>query len=80
VEFDGSRAQAISDTANDGLLEELPELPERQRACLVLHYYAGYPTSDISDIVGISSAAVRMSLTRGRRGLVKVLEKGETRD
>lgn len=80
VELDGRRAPPNPGPTDDDLIVELAELPERQRACLVLHYYAGYPTSDISDIMGISSAAVRMSLTRGRRGLKRVLERGATRD
>ena len=45
----------------------MAELTENQRGCLVLHYYGGYPTAEIAEIVGINPAAVRMSLTRGRR-------------
>lgn len=79
VEFDSGRDRVDPSNAHDGLIGELAELPERQRACLVLHYYGGYPTAEISDIVGISAASVRMSLTRGRRGLKNVLERGNAR-
>ena len=80
VEFDSSRTPDNPGNRDDGLVSELAELTDHQRACLVLHYYAGYATAEISDIVGISPAAVRMSLTRGRRGLRKVLERGEAHD
>ena len=80
VEFDSSRAPENPGSDGGGLVGELAGLPDHQRACLVLHYYAGYPTAEISDIVGISPAAVRMSLTRGRRGLRKILERSESHD
>jgi RNA polymerase sigma-70 factor (ECF subfamily) len=59
------------------LLAALRELPDQQRACLVLHYYGGYYTAEISRMVGSSPAAVRMHLTRGRRRLQALLEGGE---
>lgn len=80
VEFDSSRAPDISSPDHDGLVGELAELTDHQRACLVLHYYAGYPTAEIAEIVGINPAAVRMSLTRGRRALRKVMERSESHD
>lgn len=59
---------------------ELRELTDQQRACLSLHYYAGYPTAEISNILGISPAAVRMRMTRGRRALRKAIERGLSDD
>ncbi|HKZ28421.1 MAG TPA: sigma-70 family RNA polymerase sigma factor [Acidimicrobiia bacterium] len=59
------------------LLTALREVPERSRACLVLHYYGGYGTAEIARMVGSSPAAVRMQLTRGRRRLQELLEGGE---
>lgn len=59
------------------LLASLRELPERQRACLVLYYYGGYSTAEVSRMVRSSPAAVRMQLTRGRRRLQRLLEGGE---
>ena len=49
-------------------------LPSRQRAALVLHYYAGYRASDIARITGSTPGGVWMSLSRGRRRLREVLE------
>jgi RNA polymerase sigma-70 factor (ECF subfamily) len=56
------------------LLAALRSLPERQRAVLVLHYYAGYQTGEIGEIVGSSAATVRVHLSRGRKRLRELLE------
>lgn len=52
----------------------LGELPDRQRAALVLHYYGGHPAHDIARITGSTPAGVWMSLSRGRRQLRRILE------
>jgi len=49
-------------------------LPSRQRAALVLHYYAGYRARDIARITGSTPGGVWMSLSRGRRRLREMLE------
>lgn len=59
------------------LTAALRELPERSRACVVLHYYGGYRTGEIARMTGSTPAAVRMQLTRGRRRLQKLLDGGE---
>jgi RNA polymerase sigma-70 factor (ECF subfamily) len=59
------------------LIAALAELPHRQRASVVLHHYAGYPVAEIGRILGTSSPAVRMNLTRGRRRLRVLLEEGD---
>mgnify|MGYP001826214275 CR=1 FL=1 len=59
------------------LLAALRELPQQQRASVVLHYYGGYNAGEISRMVGSSPAGVRMHLTRGRRRLQQLLEGGE---
>lgn len=52
----------------------LGSLPPRQRAVLVLHYYAGYPAGEIARIVGSTPGGVWMSLSRGRRRLRELME------
>ena len=59
------------------LLDAWRGVPERSRACLVLHYYGGYGTAEIARMVGSTPAGVRMQLTRGRRRLRELLEGGE---
>ena len=51
------------------LLEALDRLTYRQRAATVLHYYGGYSTREIADILGSSAATVRVHLSQGRKRL-----------
>ena len=41
---------------------------------LILHYYGGYSTGEVGEILGSSAATVRVHLTRGRRRLRRLLE------
>jgi RNA polymerase sigma factor (sigma-70 family) len=59
------------------LLSTLCLLPPRQRAVLILHYYAGYRAREIADILGSTSATVRVHLSQGRRRLRRLLEEGD---
>ena len=77
-------------TRHEALTEETYEMPEpaweimralarlspMQRASVVLHHYAGYPTKDIAVILGSTAAAVRVHLSAGRRRLREMLEGG----
>ena len=56
------------------LLSALAKLPPKQRAALVLHYYADLPTRDIAVILGSSAATVRVHLSVGRKRLRGLLE------
>ena len=56
------------------LIAVLASLPLRQRAALVLHHYAGYPTSEIAATLGCNTATVRVHLSRGKKKLRKLLE------
>ena len=52
----------------------LAQLSPMQRSAVVLHYYGGYPASEIARIVGSTPAAVWVHLSRGRRNLARALE------
>jgi len=78
---DRQRFQATSSDAG----YEMEESPARligglarhspkQRAALVLHYYAGYPTREIAGILGSTAATVRVHLSQGRKRLRRILE------
>jgi len=56
------------------LIRALARLSERQRAAVLLHHYADRPISEIADILGTSSQAIRVHLLRGRRRLRRLLE------
>jgi RNA polymerase sigma-70 factor (ECF subfamily) len=56
------------------LVEALRHLPERQRASIVLHYYAGYSLNEIASILGTRKGTVGVHLHRGRARLHELLE------
>lgn len=53
------------------LLEQVANLPEKQRTVLHLHYYEGYSLREIAQILEVSVPAVKMRLKRGREALRK---------
>jgi RNA polymerase sigma factor (sigma-70 family) len=56
------------------LLRTLQSLSPRQRAVIILHFYAGYPTREVAAILGCTPGTVRMHITQGRRRLRRLLE------
>ena len=62
----------------DGALWELIlSLPEKYRLVLYLHYYQGYSTQEIGELMGQEPATVRVWLSRGRKKLKLRLEAEE---
>jgi RNA polymerase sigma-70 factor, ECF subfamily len=55
------------------VLAALAKLSPKQRAAVVLHHYAGYPVKEVAEIVGSTSAAVKVHLNRGRNRLRELL-------
>jgi RNA polymerase sigma-70 factor (ECF subfamily) len=49
--------------------ELVARLPETQRSCVVLYYFADRPVSEVASILGTSSSAVGVHLYRGRKAL-----------
>lgn len=56
------------------LVEALSQLPDRQRASIVLHYYAGYSLDEIASILGTRKGTIGAHLHRGRARLHELLE------
>lgn len=56
------------------LVSLLRQLPDKQRAAIVLHYYADRPVKDVAAALGVTPATARVHLHRGRRRLMKLLE------
>jgi RNA polymerase sigma factor (sigma-70 family) len=63
----------MAEPATD-LLRSLQHLSPRQRAVILLHFYAGYPTREVGAILGCTAGTVRMHITQGRRRLRRLLE------
>lgn len=60
---------------NAQILGMLGLLEEKYRTVIHLHYVEGYGTNEISDMLGITCAAVRKRLQRGREKLREIYEK-----
>lgn len=56
------------------LVSLLRQLPDKQRAAIVLHYYADRPVRDVAAALGVTPATARVHLHRGRRRLLQLLE------
>ncbi len=50
-------------------LEELYALPAKWKTVLILHYFEGYQTKEIAQIIGVSECAVKKRLQRARQAL-----------
>jgi RNA polymerase sigma-70 factor (ECF subfamily) len=59
--------------ADPDLLAALRDLPDGQRAAIVLFYYADLPVRDIAARLGSNPLVVRTNLSRGRRRLRALL-------
>jgi RNA polymerase sigma-70 factor (ECF subfamily) len=67
---------AITDPTQNGLpdlLRALKELTPAQRAAVYLHYRADMPVRQVAQLMGSSTAAVKVHLMRGRRRLASLL-------
>jgi len=56
------------------LADALAVLPERQRAAIVLRYYADLPEAEIAELLGCRPTTVRTLVARGMVALREVIE------
>jgi RNA polymerase sigma factor (sigma-70 family) len=69
-----STPEESADTHIDqDLLTAVRQLPDGQRAAVILFYYADLPVREIAGRLGTNSLAVRANLSRGRRRLRDLL-------
>ena len=59
------------------MISMLAALPPKQRAAIVLFYYADLPTRRIAEILRTTPATVRVHLSQGRRRLKRLLEESD---
>jgi RNA polymerase sigma-70 factor (ECF subfamily) len=64
---------ALDPGVDHDLLDALALLPPKQRAAVVLFYYADAPIREIADRTGMSPLSVRVNLSRGRKRLKEIL-------
>lgn len=63
-----------AEPANRQALEELYQLPPKDRAVIHLYYYEGYSTAELAAMLGQSQGTIRSRLARARGKLKKLLE------
>ena len=68
---------AVRDEEVDEVLDALRTLPERQRACLVLHYYEELSIAEVAETLHISTNSVKTHCRRGLAALESRLEHTE---
>ncbi len=65
--------QHVDSYTDPDLFAALRQLPDAQRAAVILFYYADLPIREIAARIGTNSLAVRANLSRGRRRLRDLL-------
>ena len=69
------RAVATATDAPDELTDAIRQLPERQRAAIVLRYYADLPEIEIAALLGCRVPAVKSLLHRALGSLREVIDR-----
>lgn len=54
--------------------EEITKIPDKYKTVIYLHYYEGYNSEEIGNILGIKSSTVRTQLSTARQLLKPVLK------
>ena len=62
------------------LVNAISRLPQKYRMVIHLFYYEGYSVKEIARMLGISSSAITMRLTRGREQLKDMISKEDLHD
>ena len=64
---------------HEALYRAIRQLPEKERAALLLFYMEDRPVKEVAAILDIPASSVRAYLTRGRQHIKAFLEKWKTR-
>ncbi len=71
---ESAEAGALRSEGRREVLDALRDLPDRQRECLVLRYYAELSEAEIAAALGISAGSVKTHTHRGIAALERALE------
>jgi RNA polymerase sigma factor (sigma-70 family) len=69
-----AESQAADRARDRAIVEAVQGLPERQRACVLLHYFEGLTDREVGDVLGVSTGSVKTHLHRARVALRHALE------
>lgn len=78
VSSDQTGELAVGRVSDPGFWAAVRDLPDRQRACVALHYLDDRPVAEIAEILGCRPATVKVHLHRGRTALVRRLASEHT--
>ena len=73
IDADGYGATGHDEYGDPDLVRALRQLPDAQRAAVILFYYADLPVAEIAGRLGSNQLAVRANLSRGRKRLRQLL-------
>ena len=78
VDMDSIKDMPYSENDNNSdVKQKLMSLPDKYRLPLYLHYYEGYSTQEIADMLGVKPSTLRTQLVTARNKLKLMLEEGE---
>lgn len=70
-----AKTDTYTDTPlQDETLQLILDLPPNIKLSMYFHYYEGYSSGQIADLIGKSDAAVRKYLQQGRQALKEMLK------
>ena len=69
-----AEVDAVRRDEQRAVVDAVRRLPERQRDCIVLRFYADLSDTEIADALGISPGSVKTHLHRARASLAAALE------
>lgn len=70
---DPTADSATAAVADPAFWAAVRSLPERQAACVALHYLEDRPVADIAEVLGCRASTVKVHLHRGRQALAAAL-------
>jgi RNA polymerase sigma-70 factor (sigma-E family) len=73
-DHDAAEVDAVRRDGQREVAAAVRALPDRQRDCVVLHYYGELSDTEIADALGISAGSVKTHLHRARATLSDLLE------
>lgn len=76
VIHDDDVMQYITLPEERSVMEEVMALPPKYRIILYMHYYQGYKTNEIAEIMNMKQSTVLSRLSRGRGQLKEILTQG----
>ena len=76
VDHDVPEGMVVDELADTEVLGAVAALPERQRAAVLLFYYADRPGHEAAEMLGMSASTFRVHLARARVNLRRTLGGG----